>query len=176
MLICDYVSDFSNSVNQRDVEKLSISTFEIHCSIGEKKKCNSFTEASNGDCWNKKKRVLEAAIKSFGTDIEEYSIAAEKENSLTLLTKANSFRVTVHQKKNIVSRKNFGEIERKAQTNLRYVFMMKLWIFLLSLDSSDSCLFMSIFNPKTSCSIFAWSYKSKIFVSSKNKGLEISWW
>ena len=74
----------------------------------------------------KKKRVLEAAIKSFETDIEEYSIAAEKENSLTLLTKANSVRVTVHQKKNIVSRKNFGEIERKAQTNLRYVFMMKL--------------------------------------------------
>ena len=46
-----------------------------------------------------KKRALEAAIKSLATDIEEYSIAAEKENNLTLLTKANSFRVTVRQKK-----------------------------------------------------------------------------
>ena len=37
-----------------------------------------------------KKRALEAAIKSYETDIEQYSIAAEKENNLILLTKANS--------------------------------------------------------------------------------------
>ena len=61
-----------------------------------------------------KKRALEAAIKSLETDIEEYSIAAKKENNLTLLTKANSFRVTVHQKKNIISRKHFSEVERRA--------------------------------------------------------------
>ena len=42
-----------------------------------------------------KRRALKAAIKSFETDIEEYSIAAETENNLTLLTKANSFKVTV---------------------------------------------------------------------------------
>ena len=35
-----------------------------------------------------KKRALEAAIKSPETDIETYSIVAEKENSLTLLTEA----------------------------------------------------------------------------------------
>ena len=34
-----------------------------------------------------KKRVLEAAIKSLETDIEEYSVAAEKEHNLTMLTK-----------------------------------------------------------------------------------------
>ena len=50
-----------------------------------------------------KKRALEAAIKSLETDIEQYSIAAEKENNLILLTKANSFRVTVRQKKETLS-------------------------------------------------------------------------
>ena len=34
-----------------------------------------------------KKRALEAAIKSLETDIEEYSVAAEKEHNLTMLTK-----------------------------------------------------------------------------------------
>ena len=34
-----------------------------------------------------KKRGLEAAIKSLVTDIEEYSVAAEKEHNLTMLTK-----------------------------------------------------------------------------------------
>ena len=43
----------------------------------------------------KEKRALEAAIKSRETDIEEYSIAAEKEDNLALWTKANSFRGTV---------------------------------------------------------------------------------
>ena len=53
-----------------------------------------------------KKRALEAAIKSLETDIEEYSIAAKKENNLTLLTKANSFRATVCQKKETSSLEN----------------------------------------------------------------------
>ena len=43
----------------------------------------------------KQKKALEAAIKSRETDIEEYSIAAEKEDNLALWTKANSFRGTV---------------------------------------------------------------------------------
>lgn len=43
----------------------------------------------------KEKKALEAAIKSRETDIEEYSIAAEKEDNLALWTKANSFRGTV---------------------------------------------------------------------------------
>ena len=50
-----------------------------------------------------KKRALEAAIKSLKNDVEEYSIADEKENNLTLLTKANSFRVTGRQKKETLS-------------------------------------------------------------------------
>ena len=50
-----------------------------------------------------KKRALETAIKSLETDIEEYSTAAEKENNLTLLAKASSFRVTVCQKKETLS-------------------------------------------------------------------------
>ena len=36
----------------------------------------------------KEKRALAAPIKSLETDIEECSIAAEKENNLTLLAKA----------------------------------------------------------------------------------------
>lgn len=43
----------------------------------------------------KEKKALEAAIKSRETDIEEYSIAPEKEDNLALWTKANSFRGTV---------------------------------------------------------------------------------
>ena len=50
-----------------------------------------------------KKRAFEAAIKSLETDIEEYRGAAEKENNLTLLKKAKSFRVTVRQKKETLS-------------------------------------------------------------------------
>ena len=46
-----------------------------------------------------KKRVVESCINSLNEDIESYSIAAEKEADLSLLTKANSFRVTVQSKK-----------------------------------------------------------------------------
>ena len=46
-----------------------------------------------------KKTDLEAAIKGLKNVGEEYSIAADKANDLTLLTKDNSFRVTVRQKK-----------------------------------------------------------------------------
>ena len=53
-----------------------------------------------------RKRSLEASFKSLETDIKEYSIASENENNLTLLTKANSFRVTFLQKKEIQSIKN----------------------------------------------------------------------
>ena len=45
------------------------------------------------------KQAFETAIKNLENDTEEYNIAAEKENNLTLLTKAKSFRVTVRQKK-----------------------------------------------------------------------------
>ena len=50
-----------------------------------------------------KKRALEAAIQSLETDIVKYSFAAEKESNLTLLTETNSFRVTVHEKKETLS-------------------------------------------------------------------------
>ena len=73
-----------------------------------------------------KKRALEAAIKSFVTDIEEYSIVAEKEN-LTLLTEANSFRVTVSQKKETSSPENtLVKWNEEHKQNLKHVFMMKL--------------------------------------------------
>ena len=52
---------------------------------------------------SKRKREVEAAIQSLETDIEKYSFATEKENNLTLLTKANSFRVTVREKKETLS-------------------------------------------------------------------------
>lgn len=52
----------------------------------------------------KEKRIaLESCIKSLEVDIESYSIAAEKENDMSLLTKANSFRGTVHSKKETLS-------------------------------------------------------------------------
>ena len=51
----------------------------------------------------KKKRALEAAIQRLETDVEKYSFAAGKESNLTLLRKANSFRVTVHEKKETLS-------------------------------------------------------------------------
>lgn len=46
-----------------------------------------------------KKRAVESCIESLNKDIENYSIAAEKEANLSLLMKANSFRVTVRSKK-----------------------------------------------------------------------------
>ena len=46
-----------------------------------------------------KKRAVESCINSLNEDIESYSIAEEKEADLSLLTKANSFRVTVQSKK-----------------------------------------------------------------------------
>ena len=51
----------------------------------------------------KEKKTIEAAIKSLETDIEQYNIVAEKENSLTLPTNANSWRVTVRQNKERLS-------------------------------------------------------------------------
>ena len=50
-----------------------------------------------------KKQALLSCINSLETDIENYSISAYKENDLSLLTKANSFRVTVKSKKEILS-------------------------------------------------------------------------
>ena len=46
-----------------------------------------------------KKRALESSIKSMEDDVESFSLAAEKESYLTLLTKANSFRITIKSKK-----------------------------------------------------------------------------
>ena len=62
-----------------------------------------------------KKRALGAAINSLQTNIEEYSLAAKKENSPTMLTKANSFSNSSSKEGNIIiSRKQFCEIERRA--------------------------------------------------------------
>ena len=46
-----------------------------------------------------KKRALESCIQCLEKDILDYSVAPEKESDLSLLTKANSFRVTVSSKK-----------------------------------------------------------------------------
>ena len=50
-----------------------------------------------------KKRAVESCIKSLEPDIESYSIAAEEKSDLSLLVKANSFRHTVHKKKELIS-------------------------------------------------------------------------
>ena len=50
-----------------------------------------------------KKRALEAAIQGLETNIEKQSFAAAKERNLALLTNANSFRVTVREKKETLS-------------------------------------------------------------------------
>ena len=47
----------------------------------------------------KEKRALESCIQCLEKDIVDYSLTAEKESDLSLLTKANSFRVTVSSKK-----------------------------------------------------------------------------
>ena len=47
-----------------------------------------------------KKIGLESCTKSLEADIETYSIAAGEKNDLSLLTKANSFRKAVREKKN----------------------------------------------------------------------------
>ena len=50
-----------------------------------------------------KKKVLETCIKDMESDVENYSTAAEKKSDLTLLTKANSFRKTIQEKKKVLS-------------------------------------------------------------------------
>lgn len=50
-----------------------------------------------------KKKALELCISSLNIDIEKYSIAAEEKGDLSLLTKANSFRTTIKEKKILVS-------------------------------------------------------------------------
>ena len=49
-----------------------------------------------------KEGALELSIQCLKKDIIDYSLAAEKESDLSLLTKANSFRVTVSSKKEIL--------------------------------------------------------------------------
>ena len=50
-----------------------------------------------------KRRALESTIRSLESDIESYSIAAEKENKMELLIKANAFRDKVKDKKKTLS-------------------------------------------------------------------------
>ena len=52
-----------------------------------------------------KKKALESCIESLNINIKKYSIAAEKETELSLLMKANSFRVTVYSKKESLTAK-----------------------------------------------------------------------
>ena len=66
--------------------------------VSAKQNCINYFDSEEIAEVKEKKRAFEAAIRSHKTDIEEYSIAAEKEN-LILLTKAKFFRVTVCQKK-----------------------------------------------------------------------------
>ena len=49
-----------------------------------------------------KKKVVESCIETLQIDIEKYSIAAEEKGDLSLLTKANSFRATVKEKKELI--------------------------------------------------------------------------
>ena len=97
-LICDYVSDFSKPISgipltnemlkscrlahSRYVvalEKKRNPTVSQEKSLKRKLKFEEIAEVKE------KKRALEAAIKSLETDIEEYSIAAERETKPTPL-------------------------------------------------------------------------------------------
>ena len=62
-----------------------------------------------------KKRAIGSCIKSLEGDIETYSLAAEKDNDMTLLTKVNSFRVSVRAKKETLStlEKTLGNLEKE---------------------------------------------------------------
>jgi len=46
-----------------------------------------------------KKRAIEAGIRSMENDVEAFSIAAEEKNDISLLTKANSFSITIRSKR-----------------------------------------------------------------------------
>lgn len=63
-----------------------------------------------------KKRALESCIESLEADIENYSLAAEKDNDMSLLTKANSFRVTVKSKREtlLTLEKALGKLEDRV--------------------------------------------------------------
>ena len=101
-LICNYVSDFSKPISEipltnemlkscplahsryiAALEKKRNAAVSQEKSLKRKLKLKEIAEV-------KEKKTLEAAIKSLETDIEQYNIVAEKENSLTLPTNANS--------------------------------------------------------------------------------------
>ena len=67
-----------------------------------------------------KKKVLESFIESLNIAIEKCSIAAEKEAGLSLLTKANSFRVSVHSKKESLTA---PENAKKMWLNIHKIYL-----------------------------------------------------
>ena len=104
-IVSDYLTDFGKSIikvpltnallkscqlaHSRYTTALEMNKNEAHAQEKDRKRKLKVEEIAEV---KEKKRALE-------TDIEKYSFAAEKESNLTLLTKANSFRVTVHEKK-----------------------------------------------------------------------------
>ena len=87
-------------VHSRYATALEMNKNEVHAQEKDRKRKLKIEEIAEV---KEKKRAREAAIQSLETDIEKYSFAAEKESNLTLLTKANSFRVTVREKKETLS-------------------------------------------------------------------------
>ena len=115
-IVSNYLTDFGKSITKvpltnaflkscqlahsRYATALEMNKNEAHAQEKDRKRKLKIEEIAEV---KEKKRALEAAIQSLETDTEKYSFAAEKESNLTLLTKANSFRVTVREKKETLS-------------------------------------------------------------------------
>ena len=137
--------------------KLLVACFSLSPSniVSAKQKCINYFDSEEIAEVKEKKRAFEAAIRSHETDIEEYSIAAEKENNLILLTKAKFFRVTVCQKKetsfleNILVKWTKSISKSKAclhdeTLNLFFSCSLSIDKYFCCVDKRDTILFLLI--------------------------------
>ena len=115
-IVSDYLTDFAKSIikvpltnaqlescqlaHSRYTTALEMNKNEVRSQEKNRKRKLKIEEIAEA---KEKKRVLERAIQSLETDIKKYSFAAEKESNLALLAKANSFKVTVREKKETLS-------------------------------------------------------------------------
>ena len=111
-MVYDHVSSTRNSITKITMTSAMLKSCKLaysrYATALKEKKGKSDEELKNRNRKLKvvkiaqvkeKKKVLESFIESLNIAIEKCSIAAEKEAGLSLLTKANSFRVSVHSKK-----------------------------------------------------------------------------
>lgn len=115
-LVCDYIIESGKEISEiplsNDLLKSCRLAHSRYATALEKKRVDSTTEEKDRKRKRKleeiaevkeKKRALKTCICSLEEDIKTYSIAAEKKNDMSMLTKANSFRVTVDSKKETLS-------------------------------------------------------------------------